>query len=372
MIKYPLSRPHINLAEEIAIKKVLRSGTLSLGPITLDFENAFAQKLGVKYSCAVSSGTAALHLALIAAGIGKGDEVITTPFSFVASANAILYVDAKPVFVDIDPATYNIDPLRIEPKITEKTKAILVVHIFGQTANMSFISNLAKKYKLKIIEDACESIMAKHNNRNVGTFGESAVFSFYPNKQMTTGEGGMITTNRKSIYDLCCSLRNQGRTKNMQWLDHRRLGYNYRMSEINAALGLAQLKKLDFAISERRRIVNNYNKYLAPYKNLLQTPYIAPQNTHTFFLYIIKLLTRKTNRDKVITSLAGKGVSSKAYLPSIHLYDFYRKKFGYKRSDFPISENTSANTLALPLYIGLKENDIKYITRSLITCINNG
>ncbi len=351
--------------------EALRSGTLSLGPMAVEFEVAFAKKLGVKYACAVSSGTAGLHLALIAAGIGKGDEVITTPFSFVSSANAILYVGAKPVFADIDPLTYNIDPLAIEQKITPKTKAMLIVHIFGQSANMTSIRSLAKKYKLKIIEDACESIMAEHGNRRVGTFGESAVFSFYPNKQMTTGEGGMIVTNKKSVYELCWSLRNQGRAKNMQWLDHRRLGYNYRMTEISAALGLPQLRRLDFAIAERRKIANTYSKHFDPYKNLLQTPFIASQNTHTFFLYVVKLLNKKINRNALIAALAERGIASKAYFPSIHLYGFYRKEFGYKRDDFPISESTSAHTLALPLYIGLKEKDLKYIAQSIITYVNS-
>src|SRR3990167_1866874 len=227
-MKYPIAKPYIGKEEKAVVAKVLRSGVLSIGPEVVAFEKAFALKLGTKFACAVSSGTAGLHLTMLAAGLKKGDEVLTSPFSFIASANAILYVGATPVFVDINPVSFNIDPDKIEEKITTKTKAILVVHIFGQSADMKPILKLANKYKLKVIEDACESLNASYHGKKVGTFGESAVFAFYPNKQMTTGEGGMIVTNDRSVDALCRSLRNQGRSGNMQWLDHERLGYNYR------------------------------------------------------------------------------------------------------------------------------------------------
>ncbi|MEK7164636.1 MAG: DegT/DnrJ/EryC1/StrS family aminotransferase, partial [Patescibacteria group bacterium] len=259
MNNYPLAKPYLGKAEEQAATEVLRSGILSIGSKVREFEKQFAKKIGTKYACAVSSGTAGLHLTMIAAGIGPGDEVITTPFSFIASANCIIYVGAKPVFVDIDPQTYNIDPQKIEAKITKRTKAIVVVHIFGQSADMESIMAIAKKYKLKIIEDACESIAAQYQGKRTGTFGESAVFAFYPNKQMTTGEGGMIVTDSKKIYELCCSLRNQGRADNMQWLDHQLLGYNYRLDEMSAAIGLVQLKKLDSMIKERQKIAAWYS-----------------------------------------------------------------------------------------------------------------
>ncbi len=371
MKKYFIAKPYITKTEENAVLNVLRSGNLSLGPKYKEFEEKFAQKIGTKYACSVSSGTAGLHLAMIAAGIGPGDEVITSPFSFVASANCILYVGAKPVFVDIDSVTYNINPLKIEEKINSKTKAILVVHIFGHPADMSAISKIAKKHKLKIIEDACESICAKHGSQNVGTFGETAVFAFYPNKQMTTGEGGMIVTNNKKIYSLCSSLRNQGRTENMQWLDHKYLGYNYRMDEMSAALGLVQLEKLDFMIDHRKKIADLYGKYLSRHANVVEVPKVAEDNVHTWFVYVIRIKNPKIKRDKVINQLAGLGISTKPYLPSIHLFDFYKKGFKYKKGDFPVSEAVSDSSLALPFYIGLKESDIKHISNKVISVLVN-
>lgn len=368
-MKYPIAKPYINQREKQLVLEVLKSGNLSLGPKYKEFEQNFAKKIGTKYACSVSSGTAGLHLAMIAAGIKEGDEVITSPFSFIASSNAILYVGAKPVFVDVDPVTYNMSVSKIESKITKKTKAILVVHIFGQATDMEPILKIAKKYKLKIIEDACESILAKYKGRDVGTFGESAVFAFYPNKQMTTGEGGMIVTNNKKVYEICCSLKNQGRLPNMQWLDHKYLGYNYRMDEMSAALGIAQLEKLDFMIKQRQQICTTYNKYFSKYSDLVQIPQVGKDNIHTWFVYVLLIKNKKIKRDNVIKDLYDIGVATKPYLPSIHLFDFYRKKFKYKRGDFPISESISDSAIALPLYIGLKEKDIKDISSKVIDVI---
>ena len=369
MKKYPIAKPHITNKEKQLVLEVLNSGNLSLGPKYTEFEEKFAKKIGTKYACAVSSGTAGLHLAMIAAGIGPGDEVITSPFSFVASANCVLYVGAKPVFVDIDPLTFNMDPLKIEAAITSKTKAILVVHIFGQAADMSRISKIAKKYKLKIIEDACESICATYKGKMVGTFGESAVFAFYPNKQMTTGEGGMLVTDDERTYKLCSSLRNQGRSENMQWLDHKYLGYNYRMDEMSAALGLAQLEKLDYMIEQRRKIAELYNKYLSNYTEIVEVPKVAKGNVRTWFVYVIRVKNPKLKRDEIINKLAASGISTKPYLPSIHLFDFYKKRFKHKKGDFPVSEMISDSSLALPFYLGLKENDIKNISNKVISVL---
>ncbi len=366
MKNYPLARPQITKKDKQAVMSVLDSGQLALGPNQANFEKKFAQKIGTKFACAVSSGTAGLHLAMLAAGIKDGDEVITSPFSFIASSNCILYVGAKPVFVDVDPITYNIDPFKIEAKITSRTKAILVVHIFGQSADMDPIMRLAKKYNLKIIEDACESISATYKGRPVGTFGESAVFAFYPNKQMTTGEGGMVVTKERRIYDVVCSLSNQGRDVNMQWLDHQYLGYNYRMDEMSAALGSSQLKRLDSLIKERVKIAKWYEKYLGDFPNLVACQKTRSENTHTWFLYVVSILVKRANRDEIMARLQKKGVSSKQYLPSIHLFSFYRKKFGYRRGDFPISESISDTTLALPFYVGLTEKDVKDICKILI------
>ena len=356
-VKYPIAKPYITKKEEQYVLEVLRSGILSIGSKIELFEKKFADFMGVKYACAVSSGTAGLHLAMIAAGIGPGDEVITSPFSFIASANSILYVGAKPVFADIDLVTYNMDPAKIEEKITKKTKAILVVHIFGQAADMDPIMKIAKKYKLKIIEDACESIGATYKGKKTGTFGESAVFAFYPNKQMTTGEGGMIVTNDKKSDQLFRSLRNQGRSENMQWLDHERLGYNYRLDEMSAAVGLAQIEKIDWLIKKRRE-----------YSDLIQVPKIAKGNAHTWFVYVIKFRNKKINRDEVINKLVKAGISAKPYLPSIHLFKFYQD-LGFKNGDFRIAESASRYCLALPFYIGLEEKDIKYIVNKLMELV---
>lgn len=366
---YPIAKPNITSKEIRLVTAVLKSGYLSLGPKYIEFEKEFAKKIGTKYACSVSSGTAGLHLSIIAADIKRSDEVITSPFSFIASSNSIIYVGAKPVFVDIDPVTYNIDPNKIEKRITKKTKAILVVHIFGQSANMSSITKIAKKHKLKIIEDACESICATHKKKKVGSFGESAVFAFYPNKQMTTGEGGMLVTNNKKIYKLCSSLRNQGRAENMQWLDHKYLGYNYRLDEMSAAVGIAQLEKLDYMISERKKIAGWYNIYLNKEKALFQLPETGKFNNHTWFVYVVQIKNKKINRNKIIEIMNKQGIGTKPYLPSIHLFDFYKKQFNYKKGDFPISESVSDRSLALPFYIGLKDTDIKYISNKLIDTV---
>jgi len=366
---YKSGKPNIANKEKKYVLQVLDSGDLSLGPVHKKFEQKFAKLIGVKYAVSVSSGTAGLHLAMIAAGIKRGDEVITTPFSFIASANCILYVGAKPVFVDIDPDTYNINTALIEKAITKKTKAILVVHIFGQSCDMDPIKKIAKKYKLKIVEDACESLLASYCGQKVGTFGESAVFAFYPNKQITTGEGGMIVTNSKKYYDLFCSLRNQGRTSDMGWLDHKCLGYNYRMDELSAAVGLAQLERIKYLISERKKNARRYNKYLSGYGDILKLPVTAKDNMHTWFVYTIQILKIGTSRDLLIKKLAKQGIQAKPYLPSIHLFDFYRKKFGFKKGDFPVSEKVSRRSLSLPFYIGLVESDIKYICQKLIKLI---
>ncbi len=373
MRKYQIAKPYITNDEKKLVLEVLASGNLSLGPKYTEFERKFAQKIGTKYACAVSSGTAGLHLAVLAAGIGPGDEVITSPFSFVASANCVLYVGAKPIFVDIDPITYNMNSANIEAKITKKTKAILVVHIFGQSADMTPIMKIAKKHKLKVIEDACESVCATHKGKKVGTFGESAVFAFYPNKQMTTGEGGMLVTDDERIYKLCSSLRNQGRSGNMQWLDHERLGYNYRMDEISAALGLAQLSKLDYMLKERKKIAAWYTECLKPYQRFVGTPQVSPYNTHSWFVYVVKVknIKSETVRNKIIKNMGKIGIATKPYLPVIHLFSFYKKGFGYQKGDFPIAEKVAMSSLALPFYVGLKKEDIKYIINRLIMTIQN-
>lgn len=358
LYKYPLARPYIDNTDKKAVLAVLESGYLSMGSKYLEFEKKMAQYLGVQYACAVSNGTAGLHLAVRALGIDEGDEVITTPFSFVASVNCFLYERAKPVFVDIEESTYNINTEKIEKAITKKTKAILVVHIFGQSCDMDKVLKIAKKYKLKIIEDACESLGSKYNGRKTGTLGDVGVFAFYPNKQMTTGEGGLVATNSRAVYNLCYSLRNQGRVQRDEWLVHKILGYNYRMDEMSAALGISQLAKLDWMINKREKIASWYNSELAEVGGVV-VPKVGSLRTHTWFLYVIRVT--KANRNRLIKNLAKSGIAAKNYMPTIHLQPYIRKMFGYTKGDFPVAEKVASQTIALPFYIQMSRSDVTKI-----------
>ena len=362
MKKIQIAKPYI-LDEDIKnVVEVLKSGQLALGPKLKEFEDKFAKYVGVKYACAVSSGTAALHLGVRALGLKAGDEVITTPFSFVSSANCLIYEDVKPIFVDIEEVTFNIDPKLVEKAITKRTKAILPVHIFGQSAEMDPIFKIAKKYKLKILEDACESLGAKYEGKMVGITGDIGTFAFYPNKQMTTGEGGMIVTNSKKLYELCDSMRNQGRANTKDWLLHERLGYNYRMDDMSAALGITQLKKLNWMIEQKRKIASWYDKEL---KNIpgIEVPRIGLNRTHSYFVYVIRV--KQGKRNLLMNKLTKKGIQTKPYLPAIHLQPFMKELFGFKRGDYPITERISEETLGLPLYIGLKKKDIEFIVKEI-------
>lgn len=357
--KIALGPPYITDDELRVVRGVLRSGQLSLGEETIKFEKELAKYVGAKYAVATSSGTTALHLAVIISKIKEGDEVITTPFSFVASTNCFLYQKAKPVFVDINPETLNIDVNKIEAKITKKTKAILGVDIFGYPAEWEEILKLAKKYNLKIIEDAAEAFGAKYRGKKLGNLGHPTVFAFYPNKQMTTGEGGAVTTNSKQEYELIKGLLNQGRRPDMQWLNHPYLGYNYRMTEMSAALGRVQLKKLDKFLKSRQQVAEWYKKRL---KNVEGISLMKPDDKNhqrSWFVYVVKL-DKRFNRDQIIRKLIKAGTPSKAYLPSIHLQP-YMKKYGFKKGDFPVSEAVSASTLSLPFYTGMEEETVNQV-----------
>lgn len=362
MKTYPLAKPYIDAEDKKGVLEVLDSGQLSLGPKYLQFEKDISIYTGAKYACAVSNGTCGLHLAVRALGLAEGDEVITTPFSFVASTNCLLYERIKPIFVDIENQTFNIDTERIEDAITKKTKAILVVHVFGQPANMGRILKIAEKHKLLIIEDAAESFGSKYNGRHLGTIGNVGVYAFYPNKQMTTGEGGMIVTNSDKIYNLCKSMRNQGRNLNEDWLVHERLGYNYRMDEMSASLGLTQLKKLDWMIEKKREIVRWYKEELSNLETVV-LPSLDLESESSLFVYVIRIV--KGARDGVMDTLAKKKIQTKPYFPVIHLQPYMKKMFGYKKGDFPVAELVSSQTLALPFYIGLEKTDIKYLCREI-------
>lgn len=362
--KIQLGPPYIDKTDVQAVAKVVASGKLSLGEQTEKFEQEMAKWLGSKYAVATSSGTTALHLAVIASGIKPGDEVITTPFSFVASTNCFLYEKAVPRFVDIDPESLNIDVGKIEAAINRKTKAILGVDVFGYPAEWRQIMAIAKKHNLKVIEDSAEALGAKYYGQKLGSLGHPAVFAFYPNKQMTTGEGGLLATNDKKLYELTKGLANQGRGPDMQWLKHEYLGYNYRITEMAAALGRTQLKKLDKLLLKRNQAARWYQERLEKIPGVSLMKADDTNHQRSWFVYVIKL-DKKINRDQVIIDLGKNGVPAKAYLPSIHLQP-YMKAYGFKPGDFPICEAESKKTLALPFYSNINEATINYVCNQLV------
>jgi len=366
--KIPLSSPDITNKEINTIKEVLSTPHLSIGPKIVEFEKKIAGYVGTKYAVAVNSGTSALHLCIRAFDIKDGDEVITTPFSFIASANCALYERARPVFVDIDEKTLCIDPSKIEEKITNRTKAILPVHVFGFPCDMDRIMKIARRYNLKVIEDACEALGTTYKGKKVGAIGDVGVFAFYPNKQITTAEGGILVTNDEKTARLARSMRNQGRDEHTSaWLSHDRLGYNYRMSEINAALGLAQIGRIDEIIKRRRKVAEEYNSALGKIKDII-LPYNGEKTDISWFVYVIRLNPSKfsrEHRDRLIAKLKKRGIACSNYFPPIHLMKFYRETFGYKEGDYPITEKVSATTLALPFYNNLGKEDIDYICETL-------
>ena len=345
--KVPLSKPDITNLEIDAVNKVLKTPHLSLGKKYIEFQDLVAKFTGVKYAVATNSGTSALHLIIRALGIKNGDEVITTPFSFIASSNCIIYEGAKPVFVDIDKQTFNIDPKLIEGAITKKTKAILAVDVFSHPAQWDELKKIAKKHKLFLIEDSAEALGSEYKKKKCGSFGDAGVFAFYPNKQITTGEGGMIVTNNKKIADLCKSMSNQGRKiGNGKWLEHVRLGYNYRLDEMSCAMGIAQMSRISEIVSK--------------------IPFYSKDAKLSWFVYVVLLseeLSKK--RDYIISQMAKASIQCSNYFQPIHLQLFYKKEFGYKRGDFPVSETIGKRTLALPFFNDLSESQIDYVVDSL-------
>jgi perosamine synthetase len=356
-----LAKPVLGEAEELGVLAVLRSGRLSLGPLLGEFERRFAERLGAPHASAVSSGTAGLHLALRAVGVSDGDEVITSPFSFVASANVIVYERARPVFVDIDPRTLTIDPAAAAAAVGPRTTALLPVHIFGWPAEIGALERLG----LPIVEDACEALGARHaDGTAVGASGHPAVFAFYANKQLTTGEGGMVTLADGAHKERIDSERNQGRAPDMDWLDHDRLGFNYRLSEIAAAIGLAQLERLDQMLEARRRVAAAYGEALGAIEDLELPCPDAGGCVRGWFVYTVSL-PRGVDRDETIRALRARGVQSKPYLPAIHLMSYYRERFGHRPGEFPVCEDVAARSLALPFHPGLSEDDVAVVAAAL-------
>ncbi len=377
MSEIPLSQPDIIEADIQAVTSVMRSGRLSIGPRQNLFEQMVAERSGRTQGVAVSSGTAGLHLVLQALGIGPGDEVITTPFSFVASANCILMAGAKPVFVDIDPSSLNLDPARLEAAITEKTRAIIAVEIFGNPRHMDRIAQIAGAHEVILIEDACEGLGGVHMGKPVGSFGRAAVFGFYPNKQITTGEGGMIVTDDDRLADLCRSMRNQGRpvdahmgdaNKSGAWLAHERMGYNYRMSEITAALGCSQMERLDTFLAARRNVAGMYMRRLMDFDDLI-LPNVKPgtEEDMSWFVFVVRLSDQyaHTERDRIITGMRRHEIGASNYFPCIHLQPFYREMFGYKKGDYPASESISERTIALPFFNRMDETQVELVCHTL-------
>jgi perosamine synthetase len=359
-----LSAPWIVAREEELVLEVLRSGRLSLGPMIDRFEQALAERIEAPRVAAVSSGTAGLHLCVRMAGVGPGDEVVTTPFSFVASANCVLYEGAVPVLADVDPQTLNLDPAAVEAAITPRTKAILAVHIFGYPAELAQLETIAERHELVLIEDACEAIGARYRGRPVGSFGHPAVFAFYPNKQMTTGEGGAVAVSSEEEWNLLKSLSNQGRSDSGAWLTHARLGYNYRLDDISAALGLAQLERLDEMLGARAGLAARYTELLAGVQGV--DPPLADDADHvrSWFVYVVRL-AGGVDRNGVIARLAEEGVASKPYLPSIHQQPYFRERFGDLSGLCPVSEDASARSLALPFHARLHAEDQERVVEAL-------
>jgi perosamine synthetase len=365
----PVAQPVIGEEEERRVLEVLRSGHLSLGPQVPAFEHAFAARLGAPHASAVSSGTAGLHLALRAVGVSDGDEVITSPFSFVASANVIVYERARPVFADIDPVTLTLDPAAAAAAVTPRTAAILPVHIFGWPADTPAFERLG----VPIVEDACEALGAVHpDGVAVGGRGHPAVFGFYPNKQLTTGEGGMVTMGDAAMKERIDSERNQGRAPDMGWLDHDRLGFNYRLSDIACALGLAQLERLDAMLAARSRVAELYRQALADVEGLGLPCADVGGHVRGWFVFVVQVPSGGPSRDHVIRALRERGVQSKPYLPAIHLMSYYRETFGHREGEFPVCEDVAARSLALPFFPAMTETQVARVAEALRESLAHG
>ena len=361
-----LSRPDITDKEVEAVCAVLRTPNLSLGPKVPEFEAAFAEYIGRKRAVAVNSGTSGLFLCASALGIGQGDEVITTPFTFIASSNTIMMTGAKPVFVDIDPKTLNIDPAKIEYKVTKKTKAIMPVEAFGSPADFDKICKIAERHNLTILEDSCEALGSELKGKKAGTFGKMSVFAFYPNKQITTGEGGMILTDDDDLADMCVSLRNQGRDKGGSWLSHERLGYNFRISDINCALGIVQLSRIDEIKAKRAAVAKWYQEMLAGDDRLI-VPSEPPGCTISWFVFVVRLTDSfsQKQRDGILEAMRAKGIQVSNYFSPVHLQPFMAEQFGFKKGDFPVTESVAEHTIALPFYNNLAKDDISLVCKTL-------
>jgi perosamine synthetase len=361
----PLSRPFLDEREEELVLEVLRSGRLSLGPAIDRFEELVAERLEAPYAAAVSSGTAGLHLLCHAAGIGPGDEVVTSPYTFVASANCFILEGATPVFADVDPATLNLDPDAVEAAITERTKAVVAVDIFGYPCELDALRAICERHALTLIDDACQAIGAEYRGRPVGAHGPPAVFAFYPNKQLATGEGGVVTTHSEDEWRLLRSLRNQGRSyEGGGWFEHPRLGFNYRWTDIQAAIGIAQLEKLDRILQLRRAAAERYTALLQDVDGV--EPPLADDADHvrSWFVYVPKL-SPGIDRDRVLAHLRAAGVQTAEYIPCVHLQPYMRERYGFREGMFPVAEDAGRRTFALPFFTAIEADDQERVVEVL-------
>jgi dTDP-4-amino-4,6-dideoxygalactose transaminase len=357
----PLAQPVLGAEEEERVLEVLRSGRLSLGPLLGEFERAFAARIGAAHASAVSSGTAGLHLALRAVGVSDGAEVVTSPFSFVASANVAVYERARPVFADIDPVTLNLAPDAAAAAITGRTAALMPVHVFGYPADLPAFERMG----LPIVEDACEALGAAYaDGVAVGGRGHPAVFGFYANKQMTTGEGGIVTTADAAIKEQIDSERNQGRAPDMGWLDHDRLGFNYRLSDIACALGLAQLERLDEMLAQRAGVADRYREALADIEGLSLPCRDSGGERRGWFVFVVQL-PHGIDRDGCVRALGELGIPSKPYFPAVHLMTYYREHFGHREGEFPVCEDVAARSIALPFFPHMSEGQVARVGEAL-------
>ena len=353
MESVPLSGPYLGEREEELVLEVLRSGRLSLGPAVDRFEELVAERVGAPYAAAVSSGTTGLHLLCVAAGIGPGDEVITSPYSFAASANCFLYEGATPVFADIDPRTLNLDPAAVEAAVTERTKAIVAVDIYGYPCELDELRAIAERHGLALIDDACEALGAEYRGAPVGSSGTPCVFAFYPNKQLTTGEGGMVVTHSEEEWHLIRSLRNQGRPEPGGWLEHVRLGFNYRLSDVAAALGIGQVERLEEILALRAQAAVRYRELLAAVDGLGLPCEDDKDHRRSWFVYVV-LFPDRAARERVVAAFERESIGYNRYLPSIHLQPYMRERFGFGEGLCPVAEDVSSRSLALPFFTGIE------------------